>query len=203
MKVERVADVVFERPDLWDAPDDGARIDFDSWGLMEQAGIAHDMAATNEEDYFRQLDGLAETLGGEIRVRAAPSMVGPAAGDGTPTFIDLFTQAKDWIALAIALRSAVKWLQRAGVGEMRVSERGIEALARWELRSRALDDQARLVDVKLIPRPPSPYTGAPPSYLGYLATFARDDGGMRILRFSLDGIFENMLDEDRTDSSGS
>lgn len=194
MPIERIRDVI-DSPDLWSPPDDGVRIDFDSWGLLEQSGIAHTMAADDEDEYVAHLQELASELGPTVRIRAAPSIGGPAAGAGTPTFIDLFTQAKDWLALAIAIGGAVQWLRRAGVREIRVSERGIESLARRELQSRSLNSEARLVEVTLVPGPASPYTGGPPNYAGYMVTFALDNGRILVLRFSLDGVFEDLIEQ--------
>lgn len=193
MAVERIEDVV-STPEVWQPPNDGVRIDFDSWGLLEQQRIPHSMGADDEENYFTVIEQVAEELGSEVRVRAAPSMVGPAAGDGTPTFIDIFHVAKDWGAIALFVVAAVKKLRSLGVKDIRVSERGIEELARHALRSRGME-HARLVDVKLIPGPQSPLVGGPPNYLGYIASFAADDGRVVCLRFSLDGLFEAWLDE--------
>lgn len=171
-------------------PEDAIRVEFDAFPLLERAGISIQEAEESPEKWAALLqDFLAEDADADLR--SPGPHIGPDAGDWVRTFVDVVGVAG---ALLASAEIAARVRRRLGELSTRayVSAKGIEVLARQQLRFHGHPEASRLVVIDFIKRADtSGLTGVPPILTGYVAVFELDDGRLVTMRWSLDALLED------------
>jgi hypothetical protein len=190
--INRIDDPMNESP----TPTRGTvRFWFDSSVLRERAAIPPDLSRDSDDRYFAVLEEIGATGADLSRLRATTYRYGPMTA-GDPAFIDLIIKGTELISAASTIAGVAAWLGSRGALETRVSEEGIEILARWELQRRGYD-VGDAVSIGLTPgRGETPW-GTPRQWGGYSATFRLLDGRLATLLLGLDGVFHELWLADR------
>jgi hypothetical protein len=175
---------------IYGEPDDAVRVDFDAWPLLERAGLSVEEA---EQDPKRFVAVLEDLLGEDAQpeLRSPGPHVGPDAGDWVRSFLDVVVMTG---GVAAAAESAVRITRKLRKFNPRayVSKKGIEVLARQQLRFHGHPEDSLLVVIEFIAIPDtSGLTGVPPTLDGHVAVFRLADGRLVTMRWSLDAVLED------------
>lgn len=171
----------------WTEPVDTIRVEFDSTGLLQRAGMSVREAHENRERFVAVLADLLDDHA-HSELRSPGPQYGPHAGGGIESFLDVVITTSGILgAVDVACRIAQR-LNQLGIGA-RVSSRAIEMLSRQQLRLHGQRESSTLVSINLIPME-SQLTGPPPGFAGFAAVFRLDDGRLVTMRWSLDGVLK-------------
>jgi hypothetical protein len=176
--IERIA-APLDKP-WWEPPPDSVRFHFVTGRLMERAGIPQDSPEADDR-YLKLMEPLAADIWDVASIRATGYRSGPGDGGGDVAFIDLVIRGSELPNAAGAILKAATWLRKSLALDLRISERGIETLARWELERTGLDGKSELVSLSLMPGEP---------HRGYVLLFRLRDGRQASMTFSLDGVLQ-------------
>jgi len=174
----------------WEEPTDAIRVVFDSWPLLSRADMTVEQAQEDRGSFHALL---AEALGEEAAhdLRSPGPDVGPHAGDGFYTFIDVIVTAGG-LASALEIATRVARKLRAFDPRAHVSDKAIEEWSRQQLRFHGHPEDSLLVAVNMIARPDtSGPVGMPPKLLGFASVFRLDDGRLVTMRWTLEGLLED------------
>jgi hypothetical protein len=186
MPIVRYPDPVGHR-EIWEHAPDAVRLQFETSRIMRQAGIVADMTPNAHEGYFGLLEELDSAV--PVPLQATGYRTGPAAG-GDYAFVDLIVRGVELAGAATSIGKAVAWLQRSGALELRVSEKGVELLGRWELQRRGLNPDTTMVSLTLRPGQGETVAGVPTQHRGYVVTFEIAGGQLATFGYSLDGLLQ-------------
>lgn len=184
--IERIA-APLDQP-WWEPPSDSVRFHFVTGRLMERAGIPQDRSPEADDRYLELLKPLAADISSVASVRATGYNAGPDTGGDDVAFIDLVIPGAELADAAGAILRAAAWLRKSQAIEMRISERGVETLARWELERAGLDGKSKLLS--LAPIPGHEPGGTPSPHSGYGLVFRVGDGRLANMTLSPDGVLE-------------
>ncbi len=178
---------------MYGEPDDVIRVEFDAWPLLQRAGLTIEEAEENPERWAAALDEfLGEDFDAELRSPGAH--IGPDAGDWVNTFLDVVVATGSLIG-AVEVAARIRRKLRELSPRVYVSRKGIEALARQQLRFHGHAEDSLLVVIEFISLPDtSGLTGAPPTPIGYVAVFHLADERLITMLWSLYAVLEDYFE---------
>ena len=129
---------------------------------------------------------MAGSLDETVTLRVTGYRYGPAAGDADPAFIEVVRTGLEAAQVVGATLGVVEWLRNKGALDIRVSEAGIEELARWELGRRG-HSVGEVVSLTRI-RPERTDWGTSRGDGKYVVVARLEDGSLATLIMGWDGV---------------